>query len=315
MGKLASFDHAHKRVEHRDHKIQKLGKLRGRPKNYRTMFPVWQRPAGLVVPDEFDLSPYCEETGDQGNEGSCTGWGWRGSYAVGTKLRKGKYPNKGWSARCAYNGARKLENRLQDEGAYCTDVAKFANMYGHCTEPVWPYKAWENGSRHWDDDPTIVVHPDDLKKGQTVGWRTISSVDDIFAAVASYEDVYIGIDWYENWMTVIGSNMPAATGSPVGGHSIHILAYNKKTGRVRIQNSWGGLWGSGGFADMLISDLRKVFSSGEFLVITFNTQPDPQPEPDPDPDDWMEKLKKLLADFLKALTDLLGTMPKKKARK
>jgi hypothetical protein len=62
---------------------------------------------------------------------------------------------------------------------------------------------------------------------------------------------------------------------------------------------------------MLISDLRKVFSSGEFLVITFNTQPNPQPDPDPEPDDWMEKLKKLLADFLKALTDLFGSMPKK----
>jgi hypothetical protein len=313
IGKLVSRDHNIKRLKHREHTVRPLGKLRGRPKNYFMMFPVWKPPPDLQVPDEFSLQDWCEETGDQGSEPSCAGFGWKGCYAVGTKLRKGKYPNKGWSPRCGYNGGKKMDGNLQQDGTYCSSVAKFAQICGHCREVDWPYIPWENGpNRHWDDDPTIVVHPDALKIGQTAGWAIVGSVNDIFAAIASYNDVYIGIDWYENWMNVIGYNMPKASGPPVGGHSVHILAYSKKTGRVRIQGSWTKLYGVGGFSDMLISDLEMVFNNGEFLLISFTTPPDPQPQPEPD--DWLEKLRKMLEDFLKALTDLFGSMPKKAAR-
>jgi hypothetical protein len=55
--------------------------------------------------------------------------------------------------------------------------------------------------------------------------------------------------------------------------------------------------------------------SGEFIVYIYNTEPDPGPEPDPDPDDWLDKLQKLFEAFMKALTDLFGSMPKRDARK
>jgi hypothetical protein len=317
VGKLVSRDHNIKRLKHQSHTVRPLGKLMGKPKQYMKLAKVFQPPAGFQTPDSFGMEEYCESPpGSQEGEGSCGGWGKRGCLAVGTKLRKGKYPTSGWSSRVPYNLGRKIEGRLHEEGVFCTDVAEGVVRYGNCREVDWPYVGWEENSqtgRYWYSDPTVVVHPDAFIKVAR-SYAIIISVENLFAAVALYKDVYIGINWYENWMQVIGRKMPALKGSPIGGHSVHIPAFDKKKGIVTIQNlGWIG-WGTldKALAGMLISDLQKVFASGEFLIIEYDTPPDPQPQPEPD--DWLEKLRKILEDFAKTIADFLDSLPKKAAR-
>jgi len=313
-GKLVSRDHGHKRIKHSHHTTRSFGWRGKPPSKYLKAIPVYKY-NGPPTPDEFGLDEFIEETGDQGPEGSCGGWGDRDTAAIDTKVRKGKYPKGGWSWRCAYNGGRAIEGRLREEGVYLKDVAAYRVQRGLCTFNVWPSKPWEEDSgsgKSWYADPSIVVHPDDLEKGRVKGFQLITTMADLQGAIYTRHAVYIGIDWDDVWMNVVGLNMPKASGNSSGGHSVTVFRYSRITGRARLQNSWTKFWGKLGLGDMLLTDLEARMRSGEFIVYIYDTEPDPDgPEPDPDPDDWLDKLQKLFEAFIKALTDLFGSMPKK----
>ena len=309
-GKLVSRDHGYKRIKHSLHITRSFGWRGKPPSKYLKAIPVYKY-NGPPTPDEFGLDEFIEETGDQGPEGSCGGWGDRDTAAIDTKLR-GIYPKGGWSWRCAYNGGRAVEGRLQEEGVFLKDVAAYRVQRGLCTFNVWPSKAWEEDSgsgKSWYADPSVVVHPDDLAKGKVKGFQLITTMEDFYGAIYTRHAVYAGLDWDDVWMNVVGLNMPKASGNSSGGHSIAFFRYSRKTGRSRLQNSWTKFWGKLGLGDMLNSDLEARMRSGEFIVYIYNTEPDPGPEPDPD--DWLDKLQKLFEAFMKALTDLFGSMPKK----
>jgi len=303
-GKLVSFTHQ-QRAKHSRHTIRSFG-WRGPNKHFKLDPSKIYRYTGPPLPESFSLEKYLEDTGDQVNEGSCTGWGFRDTYAIGTKLRK-RHPKSGWSWRCAYNlGRVTIEKRPYEEGAYVKDVMQGCKQYGECTYPVWPSKAWEDANRHWYDDPTVVVHPDDLAFGRIQDFKIIITVEDLLGAIYEYNGADGGIWWYENWMTIIGRRMPKAKGDPVGGHSVAFFAFNTKEGTISLHNSWGPLWADRGKADVLIEDIRSQMSDGEFYIIIFPDPPQPEPEPQPTPIDeflkWLKEEFQKIIDYLDTIT-------------
>jgi len=241
------------------------------------------------IPRKHSLEQYAGKVGNQGNEGSCVGWGFKTVYDVASNIL-GNLPGNGWSSRCAYNMARAIGNRLNSEGAFLTDLAQGVSGWGECDWNSMPYTAWGND---WNVDPRGYISNTALEKGRPKYYVEINSFNDIFKEIAKGNAVDIGIWWYSNWTQFVGRNLPKASGSPVGGHSVGIIAYDLDDGRVLIQNSWSQAWGFMGKAWMLIDDLKNLFNAGEFFIFKPKGNGDPEP-PDPEPSPIIEFIKWLI---------------------
>jgi len=116
-----------------------------------------------VLPDKVDLSQYCPPIADQGNEGSCVGHGVGGAVTAPVRQQTSDAILAQWrSKRWIYNGARALENRLNEEGAEPRDACDYMKDYGILDEADLPYVA--SDPKQIDLDPRTL--PDLVKKAK-----------------------------------------------------------------------------------------------------------------------------------------------------
>jgi hypothetical protein len=206
---------------------------------------------------------------DQGEEGACTGFGlaavvnyliWVGSGA------KGKVPLA--SARMLYEMAKRYDEWPgQDyEGSSCRGALKGWHKHGVCAADLWPHKLDKNGkpvyvepSKGWDADaaarPLGVYYRIDRR-----------SVVDVQAAIRDIGAVYVSADVHDGWDELVlkrpSQALPTHASLPVipppknpndlGGHAFALVGYNER-GFV-VQNSWGPVWGLGGFGVLPYDD-------------------------------------------------------------
>jgi len=233
----------------------------------------------VAIPDEVDLSKNAGDVGDQGPEGSCVGWGHKALKDWHEKTQ-GDFPKGGLSARCIYNGARALENRLGEEGAYLRDALKFLQTFGTCTNTRWPYKAGVDS----DKDPRIVIHVDDMKNWKITLYTRIDRFDGIPQALAAGRPVVAGINWPSNWISItVIEDLPRSNGDYVGGHCIPFFKYNNLTQRLGFMNSWGKLWAKWGWATCSYDDIEMQMNSCDFWWTTDLVVPNPEPPVPPTP--------------------------------
>ncbi|MBS7622855.1 C1 family peptidase [Candidatus Bathyarchaeota archaeon] len=304
--KLVSRTHT-RRVKFRNHRTVAFGWRKDRP-DPRDL--LWRRlfKAPAFLTEKVDLRKHAGSIRDQGNEGSCVGQSGAALKDWHEKYQRG-YPDGGLSARCVYNGARALEGRLNDEGAYLRDALKFLLHYGTATEKRWPYKAWVDS----DKDPRIVVHQQDMDPWKIDSYVRLQTVDEVLQALAAGKPVYGGVLWYSNWIHVtVQGNLPPANGEVVGGHAILFLGYDLKTGRLLFQNSWGKLYGDGGYGRMLIKDLKVMQKECDFWTVTDRQGPGPGPRPEPEPKPDVNRIIELVRAMIKQLQKILDDLLKLK---
>jgi hypothetical protein len=87
--------------------------------------------------------------------------------------------------------------------------------------------------------------------------------------------VLVGTNWYSGMFTPDPkSGRIKPTGSNEGGHEYMIRGYNRKTGLVRVTNSWGETWGQRGEAWLSMDDLCDlVFNQGGDALTMLDTPP------------------------------------------
>lgn len=175
---------------------------------------------------------------NQGQEGSCVGFGWTHELAAWPYVIK----TDGEFARSVYKDAQKIDEWAGEsyEGTSVLAGAKIIRERGFMPEFRWAF-----------------------------------GLSDVLATLSSYGPVVVGIDWHKEMMGTDDNGVIRAKGEIYGGHCVLIRSvlpgYKLPDGTVgnyvRGRNSWGGNWGRSG--DFLLSwgDLGLLLAAqGEACV-------------------------------------------------
>lgn len=195
---------------------------------------------GAVRPAHIDLSPKMPPCWDQGQLGSCTGFGLTAIVCylhgfVGSQL---------W----LYYRERLLEHTTrQDAGAEIRDGMKVLASQGLPDEKLWPYS---------DDKKTFKKAPPKAvnaaaKVNLIQTYQRLNGLADYLDCLANGFPFVIGITVYSSFMSDAVATtglvpMPAANDQVEGGHCISIFGYDDTKKLFKCRNSWGTQWGDNG---------------------------------------------------------------------
>lgn len=190
---------------------------------------------------------------DQGQEGSCTGFG------LAAVINYLQWKNNGFSiAGLASVSPRMLYHmaRLYDEwpgedyeGSSCRGAMKGWSRHGVCTEATWPYRnaagkpVFVAPGAGWDQEAAKLPLGAYYRIDRT-------SLSDLQSAIVEVGAIYCSANVHKGWF--IGHTqepviIPWEGMEPVGGHAFALVGYTAD-GFI-VQNSWGyKQWGYFGFA-------------------------------------------------------------------
>lgn len=272
------------------------------PRNWR-LAKILPKPK-VALPSSFSLldEGLTPPVKDQGMEGSCTGHAFvvmKGSQELYAKT----FPQGGLSERYIYNGARALENRLNEEGAYSEDLFIVARKGladvppGLCREETWPYMNFVDQQK-WP--------PSQNAQAEAPDWKILSyaqlnqpgddAVENVKQAIYQLRSaVYIGIPWPQSWMEPDESGklpMPGPNDTVAGGHAIAIVGWDDTLQEFLIQNSWGD-WGPlHGYAWFPYAAISWFEQQGGWDCFKSTDAPSPTP---PEPKSCLEQMQDCLA--------------------
>lgn len=214
------------------------------------------------VSEKYSLEPWACNPRDQGNEGSCTGFGIAGQVTSVAKKAQ-VHPKEWFSPRDIYNGIRFIEGTLlSDDGGEARDGYKWIAAKGLIWDHCWPYV---------DTPLDTRARPSRLDAHAGL-WlpikylRVTGGVSGICNALGSGNFVSLGSPWYANWMEIgpDGVLPPVGRAAMVGGHETFLFAYDKMAQIFQGQNSWGLRWGRGGRFVMPFSAIDNFLKDGGF---------------------------------------------------
>lgn len=162
---------------------------------------------------------------DQGATSSCVGHAWRAWLTAAPLMtRSGPDPFT------IYREAQKVDEweGEQYNGTSVRAGAKVLASLGHISRYLWAFTA--------ADIATWIL------SGQG--------------------SVVLGTDWTRSMFTPDTHGIIRPTDVVVGGHAYLCIGYSRRSGRFRIQNSWGSGWGERGRAWLLGEDLERLMRDG-----------------------------------------------------
>ncbi len=210
------------------------------------------------LPQSVNLTPRMPPIGDQGQSGTCLAWA--AAYYTMTTIEGNV---KGYSTSALANPSNQLSPKdlfwaipesekghsqfgpcwgttyfpalqvLQQRGVATMQTVPHANL-GDCS-PNGIQQSWENEAAQHKIDYFRRIEP--------------LSVCAIKAQLAANNPVMFGASVGENWQLINDDRVFAElpTGNP-GGHAMTVGGYDDSRHAFRIVNSWGTIWGDGGYA-------------------------------------------------------------------
>lgn len=239
-------------------------------------------PSDALIAEWFPLYRKAQMVLDQGEEGSCTGFGLAGvvNYlrwelanlqAQESKKKRAVLAER-ISARMLYQNARLYDEwKGEDyEGSSCRGAMKGLHKHGACSEATWPNfeKDGKPGQARpgWDESaphaPLGAYYRIDGK-----------SIVDMQSAIFETHAVYVSADVHDGWDRVRKNckSLEAATIGPpnnpddVGGHAFALVGYTSD-GFI-VQNSWGPSWGFHGFGVLPYEDWTRYGTDSWALAL------------------------------------------------
>ena len=185
----------------------------------------------------------CPSAGNQGNQGSCSGW------AVGYGAMSILAYNKYWQNwDLATMSPSFIYNQVYiehcDSGAYLVDALELARIKGCCKLKEMPYNEENCGIL-----PNSFLQQRALSNRISYGQINHTSVEDIRLALSLNIPVVVGIFTNQEFSNMWYSNAIWTQNTP-GGDSYHfccIVGYNDHTQLFRVLNSWGRQHGDNGY--------------------------------------------------------------------
>lgn len=230
-----------------------------------------------TLPDKVDLSAILPVVRDQGQVGSCVGFGVGGNLsglAIEQKL------DIGWfSPTWIYNGARQLEGNLyEDTGCQPRDALEFLIKNGALLEKFLPYNPLKLDTTL----PTNQQRTEAAKYPVLSYERVVDGIAGVCSALAAGKLVSIGSPWYAQWMStdIYGKLAKPSCCSPVaGGHETLLYGYDRPTEYLQGQNSWSTDWGKDGRFWMPFSAISMFKNKGGYDAHIINVTWVAKPEP------------------------------------
>ncbi len=215
----------------------------------------------VKVPSQRSLRDLSPEVYDQGDVGCCVGnstsMAWRitrAAYNSETYFRMylSGYNEYKPSRAYIYDNAKIVEgtNVRRDEGCTVHGALLATKEHKMASESVWPYSR-RNCLQH----PSLEAYVE-ASSHSTPHFEKIANLPlGIKASISRGSPVMFGAVVYAE----IKSNHCLNTGDisypnkrerPIGAHCMLIVGYDDEEGMFEIQNSWGKIWGDGGFGRM-----------------------------------------------------------------
>jgi len=255
------------------------------------------------IPDRFSLAQYLTPVRDQGNQGSCVGFG-IGINLNSVKVQLGIYGELSdiniWaSPRYIYNGARFIEGTLPiDNGCDPRDALEWTLMHGILDEHYWPYvDALLDRSA-----PSTTRMKQANRYKDFAYFRCVDGTEGICDAISSNHFVSLGSPWFNEWRETNECGRlkkPTSSSFQIGGHETCLFEYDMNEGVFKGVNSWGTSWGHNGLFIMPFESFSLFKDRGGYDAhyITFtkdiDTSPIPEP-PAPSPCPWGNNIARVL---------------------
>ncbi len=186
----------------------------------------------------------------------------------------------------------------QDSGVSIRTMFKSLVQYGWCqtrfhTEDI----------HRFTERPSPAAYADGAKRKLQRYERVPQSQVAMEGAIAQGDPFLIGF--------MVGENIDQARrdgyirplqGRIIGGHAVLVCGYDRRRRRFQFRNSWGQMWGDGGYGEfdyeyLLDPQLASDFWTGHYGSDQPAPPGPPTPPPAPDLIDW-QKIIALLLEFL-----------------
>ncbi len=183
--------------------------------------------------------------GDQGQQGSCTGWGAATTDAIYYYYKAGL---TSWSTATDVMSASFVYNKIKvgncNSGSYVSSAVSYLKSTGDCVLADMAYT-----DKSCSAKPSTTATADALTH-EISSYTSItpSDITTIKAALSANHPVIIGIDVDNKFE---GLNSSKYTWKPnnstvLGGHCNTIYGYDDTKGVFLVQNQWGTSWGNAG---------------------------------------------------------------------
>ena len=223
------------------------------------------------VPERVMLDQYLPSVRNQGQIGSCVGFGI--GAVLGARAKMNNAYLKWFSPTWIYNGARFIEGTLaEDAGCYPRDALDWLLKKGCLLERDWPYNPLLLDTRA----PPSSLEPEASEFPLLAYYRVVDGVDGLCSALVAGFHVAIGTPWFKKWMSpqpvwkCLWSNVPGVLPEVtefdeiVGGHETCLYGYDVVENVFYGQNSWGELWGDKGRFRMPFSSIKVFIELGGY---------------------------------------------------
>ncbi len=211
-------------------------------------------PTLVDAPLYTDLDAYLElgvPVRDQGTEGSCIGFALSTVAHYLLRTRPVEPSTEMVSARMLYEMAKRYDEWEGEayEGSSARGAMKGWQKHGVCTEALWSYK-------DGDDDRVLTAARAEDALNRPLGAYFRVNPRDLTAmhsALAEVGVLFASVTIHKGWaMPDPETGRIEYQAGTVGGHAFAIVGYNQDG--FWIQNSWGELWGRGGYGLVTYDD-------------------------------------------------------------
>jgi hypothetical protein len=191
---------------------------------------------------------------DQGQQGSCTGFGLATVANYLLRCRKVDRDPRKVSPRMLYEMARRYDEwpGTQYSGSSARGAMKGWQKHGVCAETHWPYRLADEGK---EAEPFTEVRARDATRRPLGAYARVNHRDLVamHTAITEAGVLYATAQVHSGWSRVDRKTGAVQMDDTIeGGHAFAIVGYDE-TG-LWIQNSWGRGWGLEGYGHISYDD-------------------------------------------------------------
>jgi len=216
--------------------------------------------------ESVDLRQWDSIVESQANIGSCVGNSITNAYEL---IVKQKDPDNfvELSRLFVYYNSRLIEGlEKHDAGTSIRSALKSCQIYGICTEKLWPYDV-----EKFAVEPTKECYEDGLKRKIT-NYRRLYNLNAIMDVLNDNYPAIVGISIYRSFYYVNQSNpvisLPSVFEEYEGDHAVCMVGYDTSKKLFLIKNSFGNDWGDQGYAWLPFEYCKKyMFEAWVFDII------------------------------------------------
>lgn len=240
-----------------------------RDKMFRAVQPISSEQAGPPVVDLCQNHTF--NVYDQGNLGACVAHASASALEYTHGVLKSKTLRRQIDIMASrlfiYYEARKAIGMVQeDSGCNIRDAMRVLYNVGAPSEHGWSY------------NESVFNAPPPGASYRSAPYHKITSyhavgvdIPEIRTALQQNMPVIIGISVFDSFPMTLGNPvipMPGRYESVIGGHAMLIVGYDDDSRMIKVLNSWGSDWGSGGFGLIPYDYVGSPAFGDDYWVIT-----------------------------------------------